>query len=92
MRRLLFRELGAAFGALPHAQRPVLCIDELPWFCDNVMKAAPSASREAATSRSNNLLAVLQIWGGEDIGIAMAFCGSLSIDLAATGTRISPKI
>lgn len=76
---LLFRELGAAFGALPHAQRPVLCIDELPWFCDNVMKAAPSASREAAASQLNNLLAVLRAWRGEDIGIAMAVCGSLSM-------------
>ena len=84
---LLFRELGAAFGALPHAQRPVLCIDELPWFCDNVMKAAPSASREAAASQLNNLLAVLRAWRGRghrhrNGGLRLPVDG-----LAATGTQ-----
>jgi hypothetical protein len=76
---LLFKELGVSFAALPPAHRPVLFIDELPWFCDNVMKAAPAAERAATAARLNNLLAVLRAWRGEDIGIAMSVCGSLSM-------------
>ena len=76
---LLFKELGAAFAALPPEQRPILFVDELPWFCDNVMKAAGSADRAGASARLNNLLAVLRAWRGEDIGVAMALCGSLSM-------------
>ncbi len=76
---LLFKELGAAFASLPASQRPVLFVDELPWFCDNVMKAAAPDDRSATAARLNNLLAVLRAWRGEDIGVAMAVCGSLSM-------------
>lgn len=76
---LLFKELGAAFAALPPEQKPVLFIDELPWFCDNVMRAAPAAERSSTAARLNNLLAVLRNWRSEDVGVAMAVSGSLSM-------------
>lgn len=76
---LLFKELGAAFAALPKEQRPMLFVDELPFFCDNVMKAAPLTAQAATAARLNNLLAVLRAWRGEDIGVAMAICGSFSM-------------
>jgi hypothetical protein len=71
---LLLAELGRAIRDLPRGQRPVLFIDELPFFCDNVLKKVPGS-----TSRLNALLAQLRVWRGEDYRVAQVLCGSFSL-------------
>jgi hypothetical protein len=71
---LLLAELGRAIRDLPQDQRPVLFIDELPFFCDNVLNKTPGSA-----ARLNALLAQLRVWRGEDYRVAQVLCGSFSL-------------
>lgn len=71
---LLLAELGRAIRDLPEEQRPVLFVDELPFFCDNVLRKTPGS-----TARVNALLAQLRAWRGEDYRVAQVLCGSFSL-------------
>ncbi len=52
----------------------MLFIDELPFFCDNVLKKVPGSA-----ARLNALLAQLRVWRGEGYCIAQVLCGSFSL-------------
>ena len=76
---LLFEETGKAIAAIPPGQRPMLWFDELPFFCLNVLQAGAADSQPRIAARLNRLLAILRDWRGEEIGVAMALGGSVSM-------------
>jgi hypothetical protein len=75
----LFEETGRLLAAEAATDRPILILDELPMFCENVLKAAPPDRRPQTAARLNTLLATLRNWRSEDIGVPMALSGSVSM-------------
>ncbi len=75
----LFDETGRLLAAASPNDRPILILDELPMFCENVLNAAPAERRPQAVTRLNTLLATLRNWRSIDIGVPMAIGGSVSM-------------
>lgn len=75
----LFEQIGSELAALDKQTRPIIIFDELPLLFLNALKAANPGDQPKVIARLNKFLAILRHWRSDDVGVAMALCGSFSM-------------